>query len=78
MDLIVCECCGSVVRRDQVRGFCAVCGRRTCIACMRVCDSCSRIVCHRCVRLCEVWRSNRLYLLKLCDECRSRLDVVVA
>ena len=69
MELITCPSCGSLVRRDQIRGFCRVCGKRTCVICMRVCDSCLRIVCPSCIRLRAVWKQNKLYLMKICDYC---------
>jgi len=37
---VVCSSCGSVVRRDEVRGYCRVCGKRTCVNCSRIYDEC--------------------------------------
>jgi hypothetical protein len=68
---VVCESCGSVVRRDEVRGNCRVCGRKTCIACARICDECLRIVCQNCIKTREVWIQSSLYLRKICDFCAS-------
>jgi hypothetical protein len=41
---VICESCGSNVRRDEVRGNCIVCGRKTYVACSRICDECLKIV----------------------------------
>ena len=68
---IVCESCGSVVRRDEVRGNCRVCGKKTCVACSRTCDECLMIVCQNCVKTREVWIQGSLYLRKMCDFCVS-------
>jgi len=73
MDLWICESCGSTVRKDQIRARCAVCGKRTCVVCARVCDSCKKIVCPDCIRLREVWRQGKLYFMNICDSCWKRL-----
>jgi anaerobic ribonucleoside-triphosphate reductase len=41
---VICESCGSSVRRDEVRGSCIVCGRKTCVAYSRICGECLKIV----------------------------------
>jgi hypothetical protein len=66
---VICESCGSVVRRDEVRGNCRVCGRKTCVACSRICDECLKIVCQKCIKTHEVWINGSLYFRKMCDFC---------
>jgi methionyl-tRNA synthetase len=68
---IACPSCGSVVRRDEVRGNCRVCGGKSCIACFRVCDECLKITCQNCIKTMEVWINGNLYLRKMCDFCVS-------
>lgn len=73
MDLWICESCGSTVRRDQIRGKCRVCEKKTCVACSRTCDSCVKMVCPDCVLTREVWRQSKLYFMRICDFCWKRL-----
>jgi len=72
MNLLTCGVCGSVVRPDEVRGFCVVCGRRTCVVCMRVCEVCGGVVCQDCVRCRVVYRDGRMFLVWVCDRCWER------
>ena len=69
---ITCDVCGSVIKVDEVRGFCSVCGRRTCVVCCRVCDVCGRLVCQDCIKLREFHRNGKLYFMNICDECWER------
>jgi len=48
---VVCQSCDSVIRRDEVRGNCRVCSKKTCVACSRICDECLKIVCKTASRL---------------------------
>ena len=68
---VACELCGSVVRRDEIRGKCRVCGRKTCVVCSRTCDECLMTVCQSCIKSREVWINGNLYLRKMCDFCVS-------
>lgn len=68
---VVCKSCESIVRRDEVRGNCRVCSKKTCIACSRICDECLKITCQNCIKTREVWINGSLYLRKMCDFCTS-------
>ena len=70
MELICCESCGSIVKREEVRGNCRICDRKTCIACMRICDECLKIVCPNCIMSRELWRDDKHYFRKVCKNCR--------
>lgn len=68
---VVCESCGSVVRRDEIRRSCSVCGRKTYIACFRICDLCLRIVCPDCIKSREIRFMHNWYLKNVCDACKK-------
>ena len=73
MDLWICDTCGAVVKTNQVRGRCAVCGKRLCTVCAVACECCCKSVCPECIRLREVWRRDKLHFMKICDACWKKL-----
>ncbi len=65
-----CQVCSSVIAVSGIDGIYVVCGTRTCVRCMRKCDSCLRIVCMESIRRVVRFPKDFMQTLDLCDRCR--------
>lgn len=70
-NLLECEICKSIIRREQIDGVCETCGKRTCTHCQRVCERCRQIFCMYHVETREVWSEGIMSRVLLCERCRT-------
>ena len=68
-ELRQCRICKSLVRTEQINGFCKTCNKNTCVNCKRACDRCQEVCCMFHIESKIIMRQQKPFIHKLCRTC---------